>query len=97
WSQTLVRLRLPASVPYLVPALKLAATARVIGAIVGEVSAAVPGGIRRGIMASARQCMADPARLYRAVITGGVVGVMFVGLVGLLDIVFMRNRPKENT
>jgi NitT/TauT family transport system permease protein len=34
WWQTLVRLRLPASVPYLVPALKLAAAAAVIGAIV---------------------------------------------------------------
>ena len=97
WSQTLLRLRLPASVPYLVPALKLAATASVIGAIVGEVSAAVPGGIGRAIMDYAQQYMGDPERLYAAVVTAGVVGVTFVGLVGLLDIVFMRNRPKENT
>src|SRR6185295_7475165 len=33
WWQTLLRLRLPASVPYLIPALKLAAAAAVVGAI----------------------------------------------------------------
>src|SRR3954469_4032616 len=38
WWKTLVRLKLPASVPYLVPALRLAAAAAVVGTIVAELS-----------------------------------------------------------
>lgn len=97
WTQTLMKLRLPASVPYLVPALKLAATASVVGAIVGEISTGVAGGIGRAIIQYSQQYMGDPARLYGAVIVAGVLGVAFVALIDVLDLVLMRNRPKETT
>ena len=45
--QVLTRLQLPASVPFLFPALRIAATASVVGAIVGEISAGVRGGLGR--------------------------------------------------
>ena len=47
WRQTLLKLRFPAAVPYIVPALKLAATASVVGVVVAEIStglAAASGG-----------------------------------------------------
>ena len=37
-------MRLPAAVPYLIPALKLAAAAAVVGAIVAEISTGTWGG-----------------------------------------------------
>ena len=43
YRQSLLRLRLPASVPYLIPALRLAAAAAVVGAIVAEISTGTRG------------------------------------------------------
>jgi NitT/TauT family transport system permease protein len=60
WWQTLLRLRLPASVPYLIPALKLAAAASVVGAIVAEISIGLQGGIGRLIITYAQQAPATP-------------------------------------
>src|SRR5665811_109120 len=42
--QTLIRLQLPASVPYVFAAFKIAATGAIVGAVVGEISGGVPGG-----------------------------------------------------
>ncbi|MFL6028357.1 MAG: ABC transporter permease, partial [Friedmanniella sp.] len=50
WWRTLVSLRLPASVPYLVPALRLAAANAVIGTVVAEVSIGLRGGLGRMIV-----------------------------------------------
>ena len=43
WWRTLVKLRLPASLPYLFPALRLAGAAAVVGAVVGEISTGTRG------------------------------------------------------
>ena len=92
-----MKLRFPASVPYLIPALKLAATASVVGAIVGEISAGLRGGLGRLIIDYSQQYLTDPARLYCAVIAAGVLGILFVGLIDVLDRVLMRGRPREAT
>jgi NitT/TauT family transport system permease protein len=94
---TLLKLRFPASVPYLIPALKLAATASVVGAIVGEISAGLRGGLGRLLIDYAQQYLTDPERLYCAVIAAGVLGILFVGLIDVLDRVLMRGRPREST
>ena len=94
---TLVKLRFPASVPYLIPALKLAATASVVGAVVGEISAGLRGGLGRLIIDYSQQYLTDPARLYCAVIAAGVLGILFVGLIDVLDRILMRGRPRETT
>ena len=94
---TLLKLRFPASVPYLIPALKLAGTASVVGAIVGEISAGLRGGLGRLIIDYAQQYLTDPERLYCAVIAAGVLGILFVGLIDVLDRVLMRGRPREST
>ncbi|MEN3282670.1 MAG: NitT/TauT family transport system permease protein [Solirubrobacteraceae bacterium] len=90
WWQTLVRLRLPASVPYLVPALKLAAAASVVGAIVAEISIGLQGGIGRLIITYAQQATGDPARVYAPILGAAVMGLAAVGLISLLDIALRR-------
>ena len=98
WWQTLVRLRLPASVPYLIPALKLAAAASVVGAIVAEISIGLPGGIGRLIITYAQQATGDPARVYAPIIGAAVMGLLAVGLVSLLDVGLRRyHTPEEAT
>lgn len=93
WRQELLKLRFPASLPYLIPALKVAAAASVVGAIVGEISSGVAGGLGRLIVSYSQQYLSDPARLYCAVIGAGLLGVCFVGMVGLAERVLLRNRP----
>ena len=98
WWQTLVRLRLPASVPYLIPALKLAAAAAVVGAIVAEISIGLSGGIGRLIITYAQQATGDPARVYAPIVGAAVMGLVAVGLVSLLDVALRRyHTPAEAT
>jgi NitT/TauT family transport system permease protein len=97
WWQTLLRLRLPASVPYLIPALKLAAAAAVIGAIVAEISIGLPGGIGRLIISYAQQATGDPSRVYAPILGAAAMGLIAVGLISLLDVALGRYRPQEET
>ena len=95
WWQSLLRLRLPASVPYLVPALRLAAAAAVVGAIVAEISTGTRGGIGRLVIEYSREATADPAKVYTAFLGAAVLGLAVAGLVALLDVLLYRYRPVE--
>lgn len=97
WHQTLVRLRFPAAVPFMVPALKLGATGAVIGVVVAEISTGLKGGIGRLIIEYAREATADPAKVFTAVFGAAALGLAMAGLVAAVDMVLMRNRPKEIT
>jgi NitT/TauT family transport system permease protein len=95
WWQTLVRLRLPASVPYLIPALKLAAAAAVVGAIVAEISIGLQGGIGRLIITYAQQATGEPARVYAPILGAAAMGLVAVGLISLLDVALRRYHGQE--
>jgi NitT/TauT family transport system permease protein len=97
WWETLVRLRLPAAVPYLIPALRLAAAAAVVGAIVAEISTGLRGGIGRLIISYAQQATGDPAKVYAPIIGAAFMGLIAVGLISLLDLALRRYNPKEAT
>jgi NitT/TauT family transport system permease protein len=92
---TLWKLRFPASVPYLVPALKVSAAAAVVGTVVAQISTGGRGGIGRLIIEYARETTAQPAKVYIAVIGAILVGLIAAGLVALLDLYLTRNLPKE--
>jgi NitT/TauT family transport system permease protein len=95
WSQTLLRLRLPSSVPYLIPALRLAAAAAVVGAIVAEISTGLQGGIGRLIITYAQQATGDPARVYAPIIGAALMGLIAVGGISLLDFALRRYHYKD--
>jgi NitT/TauT family transport system permease protein len=95
WSRTLWKLRLPASLPYLFPAFRIAATASVVGAIVGEISAGVPGGLGRLILDFAGRYTTGPERLYAAVFGAALLGLVFVGLITLIEWIVVRRRGLE--
>ncbi len=91
WTETLWRLRLPASVPYLFAALKIAATASIVGAIVGEISAGVGGGLGRRILLEAQRYTTGPERLYASVIGSAILGiVVFLTITGAERLVLGR-------
>ena len=97
WWRTLLKLRFPAAVPQIVPALKLAASSSVIGVVVAEISTGLKGGIGRLIIEYAREATSDPAKVFTAVFGAAALGLAMSGFVTLADIYMMRNRPKEVT
>jgi NitT/TauT family transport system permease protein len=90
WWTTLIRLRLPASVPFLIPAARLGAAAAVIGAIVAEISTGTRGGVGRLIIEYAQAATGDPSRMYTAILGAAVLGLVAAGAVGLLDLALRR-------
>ena len=93
--QTTRKLRFPASVPYLVPALKVSAAAAVVGTVVAEISTGVRGGIGRLLIEYARQITSQPSKVYVAVLGALVMGLIVAALVAALDVYLTRNLPKE--
>jgi NitT/TauT family transport system permease protein len=85
WGTTLVKLRLPAARAFLFPALKVAATLSVVGAIVGEISIGTKTGLGRAILEFAQRYAVFPERLYAAVIGSAVLGLAVFGLVNLAE------------
>lgn len=90
WRDTLIKVRLPAARPYLFPAFKLAATLSVVGAIVGEISAGVRGGLGRVILDFASRYSTGPARLYAAVLGAALLGLAVFALVAVAEKLLVR-------
>ncbi len=95
WTKTLFKLRFPAAVPYIVPSLKLAATLSVVGVVVAEISTGIRGGIGRAVLSYQQASTGDPTKVYAAVLGAAALGLLLFGLVVLIDVVLMRNRPQE--
>lgn len=92
-NQTMRKLRFPAAVPRMVPALRLAATAAVIGVVVAEISTGLRGGVGRLIIEYARQASGDPAKMYTALLGAAVLGLALVGIVAAFEVAATRNLP----
>jgi len=95
WWKTLVKLRLPASVPYLLPALRLAAANAVVGTVVAEVSIGLPGGIGRMILEFANFASSDPAKPWAPIFGAVLLGLVAAGIVASFGLVFGRYRRTE--
>jgi len=94
---TLIKLRLPAAVPHLLPALRLGATTAIIGAIVAEVSIGVGGGIGGLLIGTAGQGTSDPAKPWGPVLGAVALGFIAVGIVALISLLLSRFRRQEAT
>ncbi|TDT29056.1 ABC transporter permease [Naumannella halotolerans] len=95
WSKTLIRLRLPAAVPYLLPALRLAAANAVVGAVVAEVSTGMQGGIGRMLVTFAGQASGDPEKAWAPIIGAVLLGLIAAGSVGILGMILKNYRRAE--
>jgi NitT/TauT family transport system permease protein len=94
WS-TLVKLRFPAAVPYLLPALRLGAANAVVGAVVAEVSTGLQGGIGRLLIQFAGQASGDPAKAWAPIFGAIVLGLVAAGSVALLGVILKNYRRTE--
>ncbi|WP_374197918.1 ABC transporter permease [Microbacterium sp. cx-59] len=94
--QTLLHLRLPAAVPYLIPALRLGAAGAVVGAVVAEVSTGLQGGIGRILIQYAGQASGDPAKPWGPIFGAIALGLVSAAFVALLGAVLKNYRRGED-
>ncbi|MES2093080.1 MAG: ABC transporter permease subunit [Actinomycetota bacterium] len=84
WWNTLVSLRLPASIPYLLPAMRLAAANAVIGTVVAEVSIGLRGGVGRMMIEYASASSGDPGKPWAPIFGAVAIGLIAAGLVAAI-------------
>ena len=88
-----LKLRLPASLPYLFTALKIAATASIVGAIIGESPGGIADGLGRVILTYNQYYITGPEKLWAAIIASGLLGVAFYLVVRAAEVAVLRGRP----
>jgi NitT/TauT family transport system permease protein len=94
---TLLRLRIPAAVPHLLPALRLAAASAVVGTVVAEVSIGMRGGIGRMLISLAGQGSSDPAAPWGPTLGSIALGLVAAGTVALIGLGLKNYRRGEQT
>jgi NitT/TauT family transport system permease protein len=87
------KLRLPASLPYLFTALKIAATASIVGAIIGEDTGGIQAGLGRVITTFNQYYITGPEKLWAAILAAALLGITFFGCIRLAEIIALRGRP----
>jgi NitT/TauT family transport system permease protein len=97
WWKTFGYLRLPASVPYLISAMRLGAASAIIGTVVAEVSTGAKGGIGRLIIEYAQSGSSDPAKAYSPIAGAVFMGLAAAGIVALVAVTLGRFRRNEVT
>lgn len=91
------KLRFPAALPYIFTALKVSATASVVGAIIGELPSGIRGGLGGAILNFNSYYISGPARLWAAILASAAVGIVFYLLVTGAEVLVLggRRRPAE--
>jgi NitT/TauT family transport system permease protein len=93
--RVLWRLRVPASLPYVFTALKISATASVIGAIIGETPASIQDGLGGAIVNFNQYYSLQPTFLWATNIVCAVLGLALFGLVSLSERLILRRAPEH--
>jgi NitT/TauT family transport system permease protein len=79
------KLRFPAALPYIFTALKVSATASVVGAIIGELPSGIRDGLGGAILNFNQYYASDPAKLWAAIFIAALVGIAFFVVVGVTE------------
>ncbi len=83
--EVLWKLQFPAALPYIFTALKISATASVVGALIGELPAGFQSGLGRALLTFSQQFAVRSTKLYSTVIICAIVGILFVGFITWLE------------
>jgi NitT/TauT family transport system permease protein len=94
WS-VLWKLRVPTSLPFLFTALKIAAPASVVGAIIGELPSSIQGGLAGAILNFNQYYIAEPASLWATNIIAALLGIAFFGAVALTERLVVHRAPEH--
>jgi NitT/TauT family transport system permease protein len=90
WS-VLWKVKVPASLPYLFSALRVSATASVVGAIIGELPSGIQEGLGGAILNFNQYYLSSPESLWATNLIAALLGIaFFLAVVGLERIVVRR-------
>ena len=89
------RLRVPASLPYVFSALKISATACVIGAIIGETPASLQGGLGYALVNFNQYYSTQPANLWATIVACALLGITFFLAVVVLERFVLKRAPEH--
>ena len=94
WS-ILWKLRVPASLPFLFSALKIAAPASVVGAIIGELPSSIQDGLAGAILNFNQYYVTSPASLWATNIVAAALGIVFFVVVAGAERAVVRRAPEN--
>lgn len=94
WS-VLWKVRVPASLPYLFAALKVSATASVVGAIIGELPASIQDGLGGAILNFNQYYASAPTRLWATNLVAAALGIIFFLAVVATERAVVRRAPEH--
>jgi NitT/TauT family transport system permease protein len=89
------KLRVPASLPFLFSALKVSATASVVGAIIGELPASIQSGLGGAILNFNQYYASSPASLWATNLIAATLGIVFFLVVVGAEKLVVRRAPEN--
>jgi NitT/TauT family transport system permease protein len=93
--EILWKLRFPTSLPYLFSAFKIAATASVVGAIIGELPASIQDGLGGAILNFNQYYATSPPSLWATNLVAALLGITFFLIVVVVERVVVRRAPEH--
>ncbi|HLX20935.1 MAG TPA: ABC transporter permease [Gaiellaceae bacterium] len=89
------KLRVPSSLPYVFAALKLAATASVVGAIIGELPSGLQDGLGGAIINFNQYYSFEPQELWATNVVAAALGIVFFLAVVVAEKLVVRGAPEN--
>ena len=89
------KLRVPASLPYLFAALKVSATASVVGAIISELPSGIQDGLGGAILNFNQYYVSEPKNLWATNLIAALLGIAFFVAVVVAEKVVVRRAPEH--
>jgi NitT/TauT family transport system permease protein len=89
------KLRFPTSLPYLFSALRISATASIVGAIIGELPSSISGGLGGAILNFAQYYSFQPQNLWATNIIAALLGISFFLVVVGAEKIVVRRAPEN--
>jgi NitT/TauT family transport system permease protein len=91
----LLKLRVPASLPYLFAALKISATASVVGAIISELPSGIQEGLGGAILNFNQYYITEPKNLWATNLVAALLGITFFLAVVAAEKLVVRRAPEH--
>ncbi len=94
--EILWKLRVPAALPYIFTALKVSATASVVGAIIGELPSGIADGLGRVILNFNQYYATGPEKLWAAILFASLTGMVFFLVISLLERLVVQRQVSDS-
>ncbi len=89
------KLRVPTSLPYLFSALRVSATAAVVGAIIGELPSSIQDGLGGAILNFNQYYVTEPKSLWATNVIAACLGIVFFVAVVVAERIVVRRAPEH--